>query len=399
MANVDVDAIVRQVLASMGTAPASSCGNCAPTSGMAKVAMLTGEKQIEIKEFPIPQVGDDEILVKVEGCGICGTDVHEWKKDPFGLIPVVLGHEGTGEVIAIGKNIKCDTVGKPLAVGDKIVTSVMTCGECDMCQLHPELVNLCDGQGIYGLIQDSDRYHLNGWFATHLLIRPGATFFNVTGMTLDQRMLLELAAVSTHAVIRSQKLGILDFDSKVIIQGCGPVGLMTIACVKAAGINHIIAIDGNAARLEMAKKMGAKTTINFKDVPTLEGRLEIVKSLTGNLGADWAFQCTGVPQAASDVYKYIRRGGGLCEMGFFVDNGECSINPHADICKKELIVTGSWDYSHMDYPKTMAFMKQAKEMGIPLEELITHRYPLCQMNEAMETNVAQKGIKIAYVAE
>lgn len=397
MANVDVEAIVRQVLASMGTAPSSGTGRT--PSGMAQVAMLTGERKIEVKEFPIPTPGDDEILVKVEGCGICGTDVHEWKKDPFGLIPVVLGHEGSGEIIAMGKNVKCDTVGKPLKVGDKVVTSVMTCGECDMCRLHPELVNLCDGQGIYGLIPDSDQYHLNGWFSSHLLIRPGATIFNVNGMSLDERLLLEPAAVATHAIIRSQKFGILDFDSKVLIQGCGPIGLVVTACCKAAGFNHIIAVDGNASRLEMAKKMGAKTTINFKDVPKLEDRIEIVKSLTGNLGADWAFQCTGVPQAASDVYKYIRRGGGLCEMGFFVDNGECSINPHADICKKELIVTGSWDYSHMDYPKTMAFMRQAKEMGIPIHELITHRFPLSQMNEAMEVNVAQKGIKIAYIAD
>lgn len=397
MANVDVDAIVRQVLASMGTAPSS--GNGHVPAGMAQVAMLTGERKIEVKQFPIPTPGDDEILVKVEGCGICGTDVHEWKKDPFGLIPVVLGHEGSGEIIAMGKNVKTDTIGKPLKVGDKIVTSVMTCGECDMCLLHPELVNLCDGQGIYGLIQDSEQYHLNGWFASHLLIRPGATVFNVNGMSLDERLLLEPAAVATHAIIRSQKFGILDFDSKVLIQGCGPIGLVVTACCKAAGFNHIIAIDGNESRLALAKEMGAKTTINFKDVPKLEDRIEIVKSLTGNLGADWAFQCTGVPQAASDVYKYIRRGGGLCEMGFFVDNGECSINPHADICKKELIVTGSWDYSHMDYPKTMAFMRQAKEMGIPLQKLITHRFPLSQMNEAMEVNVAQKGVKIAYIAD
>ena len=397
MANVDVEAIVRQVLASMNTAPSSGTGGV--PSGMARVAMLTGERKIEVREFPIPTPGDDEILVKVEGCGICGTDVHEWKKDPFGLIPVVLGHEGSGEIIALGKNVKTDTVGKPLKVGDKIVTSVMTCGECDMCRLHPELVNLCDGQGIYGLIPDSDRYHLNGWFASHLLIRPGATVFNVNGMTLDERLLLEPAAVATHAIIRSQKFGILDFDSKVLIQGCGPIGLVVTACCKAAGFNHIIAVDGNASRLEMAKRMGAKTAINFKDVPELKDRIEIVRSLTGNLGADWAFQCTGVPQAASDVYKYIRRGGVVCEMGFVVDNGECSINPHADICKKELIVTGSWDYSHMDYPKTMAFMRQAKEMGIPIHELITHRFPLSQMNEAMEVNVAQKGIKIAYIAD
>ena len=69
---------------------------------MAKVAMLVGKKEIEIREFPLPEVGPNDVLVKVEGCGVCGTDVHEWKGDPFGLIPVVLGHEGTGEVVALG---------------------------------------------------------------------------------------------------------------------------------------------------------------------------------------------------------------------------------------------------------------------------------------------------------
>lgn len=90
-----IETIVRSVLSQMGTG--------APSSGMARVAMLTAAKHFEVKEFPIPQPGDDEILVKVEGCGVCGTDVHEWKGDPFGYIPLVLGHEGTGEVVALGK--------------------------------------------------------------------------------------------------------------------------------------------------------------------------------------------------------------------------------------------------------------------------------------------------------
>ncbi len=76
--------------------------------------MMTERKHFEIQEYPIPEVGDDDILVKVEGCGVCGTDAHEYKNDPFGLIPVVLGHEGTGEIVAMGKNVKIDTAGKPV---------------------------------------------------------------------------------------------------------------------------------------------------------------------------------------------------------------------------------------------------------------------------------------------
>lgn len=393
-----VESIVRQVLTQMGGASAPKKAAGIPAT--ARVAMLTGPKTIEVKEFPMPQVGDNDILVKVEGCGVCGTDVHEWKGDPFGLAPVVLGHEGTGEIVALGKNIKCDTAGKPLKVGDKLVTSVISCGECGICRLHPGTTNLCDNQGIFGLISDSPDKHLNGWFATHLLISgKGATYFEVNDLNLKERMLLELACVCVHALGRGNGTGLLNFGSKVLIQGCGPVGLMMIAVLRAAGINHLIAVDGSASRLEMAKKLGVKTVINFREADTLEKRVAAVKAVTNGMGADFAYQCTGAPLAAADIYSYIRRGGGLCEMGFFVNNGECTINPHFALCNKEINLVGSWDYSASDYPTTIAFLKQAREMKIPIEDLITHSFPLDKLNEAMEVNVSQKGIKIAYVAE
>ncbi|MBQ3588834.1 MAG: alcohol dehydrogenase catalytic domain-containing protein, partial [Clostridia bacterium] len=122
-----VESIVRKILGELDT---SSIKKSPSVGATAKVAMLTAPKKIEVKEFPIPTVGDNDILVKVEGCGVCGTDVHEWKGDPFGIIPVTLGHEGTGEIVALGKNIKADTAGNPIKVGDKIVTSVISCGEC-----------------------------------------------------------------------------------------------------------------------------------------------------------------------------------------------------------------------------------------------------------------------------
>ncbi len=391
-----IESIVRSVIGNMSGTGASA----ASVPQTARVAMLTEKQNIQVKEFPIPALQDDDILVKVEGCGVCGTDVHEWRGDPFGLIPVVLGHEGTGEVIALGKNVHCDTAGKPLKVGDKIVTSVISCGECGICRLHPGNTNLCDKQGVFGLIGHNDAQPLNGWFASHLLIRAkGATYFRVNDLNLNQRMLLELACVCVHAYNRGNSTGLLNFNSRVLIQGLGPVGLMMIAVLRAAGINHIIAIDGTPKRLEMAKKFGAKTCINFREADTLDKRLEIVRSVTDGMGADFAYQCTGAPAAAADVYSYIRRGGGLCEMGFFVNNGEFSINPHFAMCNKEINLVGSWDYSAEDYPTTMAFLRQAEEMKIPIEELITHSYPLDRLNEAMEMNVSQQGIKICYRAE
>lgn len=410
--NEQLESIVRKVLGEMTGSKSADNGGCTPSChGLchgtcevpktAKVSMLTAPRKMEIKEFPIPtELQDDDILVRVEGAGICGTDVHEWKGDPFGLIPVVLGHEGTGEVIALGKNVKKDTAGNPIKVGDKIVTSVISCGDCYICRMHPGNTNLCDKQGVFGLIGHKEEQPLNGWFATHMLIRdPGATFFVVNDLDLKERMLLELSCVCVHAYNRAVSTGLMNFNSKVLVQGLGPVGLVMTAVLRAAGINHIIAIDGTPMRLEMAKKLGAKTVISFKEVGTLEERVAMVKKAANGVGADFAFQCTGAPAAAKDIYEYIRRGGGMCEMGFFVNNGTYEINPHFTMCNKEINLVGSWDYSAEDYPTTMAFLRQCREMNIPIKDLITHTFPLEQMNEAMETNVAQKGIKICYVAD
>ena len=391
-----VESIVRKILGEMGSSARPSCAGKIPKT--AKVAMLTATKKIEVKEFPIPALNDDDILVKVEGCGVCGTDVHEWRADPFGIIPVTLGHEGTGEIDYLGKNIKTDTSGKPIKVGDKLVTSVISCGECHVCRNHPANTNLCDKQGVFGLIPHSDANPFTGWFAEYLLIRgKGSTYFVVNDLDLKERMILELACVCVHALKRANTTGLINFNSKVLIQGLGPVGLTMISVLRAAGINHIIAIDGTPKRLEMAKKLGVKTVINFKEVPTLEERVKLVKSVANGVGADFAFQCTGAPAAAKDIFEYIRRGGGLCEMGFFVNNGEYNVNPHFAMCNKVLNLVGSWDYSADDYPTTMAFLRQAREMNIPIKDLITHEFPLDKLNEAMEVNVSQQGIKICYV--
>ena len=390
-----VENIVRQILGEMGGKKQS-----AGVPKTAKVATLTAPKRIEVKEYPVPALNDDDILVKVEGCGVCGTDVHEWKGDPFGIIPVTLGHEGTGEIVYLGKYIKKDTAGNPIHVGDKIVTSVISCGDCYVCRNQPANTNLCDKQGVFGLIPHSDAQPLTGWFSTHLLIRgKGATYFVVNDLDLQERMLLELSCVCVHALKRANQTGLINFNSKVLVQGLGPVGLVMISVLRAAGVNHIIAIDGTPKRLDMARKLGAKTVINFKETTTLEGRVKIVKQAANGVGADFAFQCTGAPAAAKDIYEYIRRGGGMCEMGFFVNNGEYSVNPHFAMCNKEITIVGSWDYSADDYPTTMAFLRQAREMKIPVKELITHSFPLDKLNEAMEVNIRQEGIKICYVAQ
>ena len=113
--------------------------------------------------------------------------------------------------------------------------------------------------------------------------------------------------------------------------------------------------------------------------------------------ADFGFQCTGAPGGHSNIYKFIRNGGGLCELGFFVNGGDATINPHFDICSKELTMVGSWVYTLRDYATTFDFLKRAKAIGIPMSKLITHRYPLEEINEALKTNLKMEGLKIAII--
>lgn len=376
----------------MQTAP--SAPSIIPTT--ARAAVLTGPQRIEPREFSIPALRAGELLVKVEGCGICGTDVHEYKRDPFKLIPVVLGHEGTGEIVALGTPGLKDFEGRPLAVGDKIVTSVLVPDDCPFTHRHPARANLSDGLGVYGLFPDSESHHLNGFFATHLVVRADSTVFQVNGMSVKERILIEPLAVTVHALQRAKTTGLLDFASVVLVQGCGPIGLMMIATLHAQGIARIVAVDSVDQRLAMARRMGAAVTLNIKELGAA-GVADAVRAETGGFGADFAFQCTGVPAAAASIFKFIRRGGGLCEVGFFMDNGECSINPHEDLCKKEITLVGSWVYTAQEYPVAIAMIRHLKRIGLPLEELVTHVFPLEKINEAMAANIGLEGIKIAVV--
>jgi len=397
MNNMEIEQIVKQVIAGMQgqtTAPKKAAG---PVPKTARVAMLTGIEKFELQEHPLPEIGDDDILVKVEGCGVCGTDAHEYKRDPFGLIPVVLGHEGTGEVVKIGKNVTKDSAGKPLGIGDKVVSCMIFRDNPDITMFDLNKQNV-GGADVYGLLPD-DNMHFKGWFADYIVITKGSTIFNVSDLDLDSRILIEPCAVLIHAVERAKTTGILRFNSRVVVQGCGPIGLICIAVLRTMGIENITAVDGEEKRLEFAKRMGADKTVNFKNHKGIEALASAVEDSFGGYLADFAFQCTGSPVAHSNIYKFIRNGGGLCELGFFINGGDATINPHFDLCAKEITLVGSWVYTLRDYATTFDFLKRANAIGLPIKELITHKYPLEKINDAFITNVKMEGLKIAVVNE
>ena len=396
--SANIEQIVKQVLAQMNTGTVSTPRQSSTQiPKKARVAMLTKLEHFDVREFPIPEVGDDDILVRVEGCGVCGTDAHEFKRDPFGLIPVALGHEGTGEIVKMGKNVTKDSAGKPLKVGDKVVTCMIFKDNPDITMYDLNKQNV-GGADVYGLLPDDDT-HLNGWFSDYIFIRGGSTVFNVSDLDLDSRILIEPCAVLVHAVERAKTTGILRFNSRVVVQGCGPIGLICIAVLRTLGVEHIVAVDGNEKRLAFAKEMGTDKSVNFKDFKGIEELAKGVYDAFDGHYADFAFQCTGSPQGHSNIYKFIRNGGGLCELGFFINGGDATINPHFDICSKEITTVGSWVYTLRDYATTFDFLKRSQAIGLPIKKLITHKFSLDNINEAFVTNLKQEGLKIAIVNE
>ncbi len=393
----DIEKIVKQVIGELNTGAEHTPGKTNSIPKTARVAMLTSLENFDIKEFPVPAIGDDDVLVKVEGCGVCGTDAHEFKRDPFGLMPVALGHEGTGEIVAMGKNVKKDSAGKDLHVGDKVVSCMIFKDNPDITMFDLNKQNV-GGADVYGLLPDDD-IHLNGWFSDYILIRGGSTIFNVSDLNLDLRILIEPAAVLIHAVERAKTTGILRFNSRVVVQGCGPIGLLCIAVLRTMGVENIVAVDGEDKRLEFAKLMGAERSVNFKNYKGIEALTKAVEDAFDGHPADFGFQCTGSPIAHANIYKFIRNGGGLCELGFFINGGDATINPHFDICAKEITTVGSWVYTLRDYATTFDFLKRAKGIGLPIEKLITHRFPLEKINDALKTNLSMQGLKIAIVNE
>jgi L-iditol 2-dehydrogenase len=382
-----IEAIVREVITGV------TGGHQVP---IARAAVLTAKETLIVREFPLRPIRSDEILIKVEGCGICGTDIHCYKNDPFNLCPVVLGHEGTGEVVEVGADWKIDSVGKPIRVGDKVVTSLMeTSDSCMIAKYNPLKANLCDDIRIYGLLPDEPDNHLNGYFGEYVIVRPGSSIFVINDMSLKLRVLIEPATVVCHALERAKKCGVnLNFRSRVIVQGCGPIGLLMVAVLRTYGVNNIIAIDGDNSRLAMAQRLGADHAINYKDYQNSNGVAARVGELTKGFGAHFAFQVTGVPQAASALFRYVRRGGAICEVGHFVDAGTATFNPHEDICKKEITYLGSWAYGSWEYPNAYHFLQRAAHIGLPVEELVTHHYPLSRIDEAFRANIRQEGIKL-----
>lgn len=356
----------------------------------ARIAVQSAPLAITTAEVPVPALAPDQALVRVDGCGICGTDVAQYTRDPFGLLPAHLGHEGTGTIVALGPLLTHDWTGQPLAVGDQVVTGPSFCGTCHACVATPESPELCEASRIHGLIGAEEGF-LQGWFGEYVVIGGRDAIFRVTGLSLEHRLLVEPAAVVSHALQRAKRITDISHRTTVVVQGAGPIGLVLTALLCTTGVSQIVVVDPVADRLDLARRLGAAHVVEAGDA---EATREAIAAITGGLGADLVFQCTGSPSAASAAWAFARRGGAIVEVGSFADAGEGTYNPHRDVCHKQVTLTGSWTYSAHDWALAVAFLRESMVRELPLADLITHRYDIDSLESAMQTCVDRTGVKV-----
>ena len=353
--------------------------------------------KVEIRSFPRSPVPPDGLIVKILQCGVCGSDKHMLAghlKLPF---PIVPGHELVGEVVEIGPqaNDTLFAIGGPLKEGDLVTVtpSSKVCGKCWFCVNVPTRPTLCTSRLVYGFRGVAEPPHVWGAFAEYMYVHGRSWVYKLPAdISRDRAMLAEPMAIALRGVEKAYTPGMptmregLGVARSCVVVGVGPIGLMTVTALKYVGAGPIVAIAFQADRLEMAKVLGADVIINGKELPEAE-RLDMIRSLTEGVGADVVFETAGVPVAFAEALQIARRGGKVIELGHYTDPGSVAIHPHL-ICNKDLDVHGSWSTPPIEFRSALTVLQNAQG---PLEKLITHRYPLDDIAEAIDS-VGKEGV-------
>lgn len=350
--------------------------------GLSKAAVVRAfAAPIQIEDVPIPQeLEPGAILTRVETCSICGTDVHLWQGSLATKVelPVILGHEMVGRILAFGVGAQTDSVGQPLRVGDRITWTHTSCGSCFFCTVAQQ-PTLCANTRRY-MYERMDRFpYLLGGFAEYGYVLPDAGRIRVPENVPNELASLSSCALRTvmNAFDVLEGIGTTDV---VVIQGAGPLGLLATAVAKIAGARRVVVIGAPDTRLAIAAEFGADETPSIERVSP-EERNERVKSLTDGRGADIVMEFTGHPQAFHEGLELIRRGGRYVVVGQ-LGSGTTTIKPSL-IVSKQLRILGSLSGRGKAYWKALDFIS-AHRSDIPFERMISNRYRLDEVNVALE---------------
>ena len=347
-----------------------------------KAAVFFGPgKPFEIREITLPEVEPDAVVVRVSLANVCGSDLHFWRGDAPLRLPEdgwIFGHEMTGRVAALGRNVKTDSLGRPLREGDRVAYSYFyPCGRCYVC-LNKEPAN-CPAK-IERPRGPAEFPHFHGAFAQYYYLRPGGSLFKVPDELSDE--LVSPVNCALSQVIFGLRQAGLGFGDSVVIQGAGGLGLQAAAVAKDMGAATVIVVDQIAGRLELARAFGADHTINLKDVPERKERVNLVRKYTGGAGADVACDFVGFPQVIPEGIEMLRAGGTYLEIGTISRGAKVELEPATLVWGAKKIV-GVIMYDANVIPRALDFLTRNRTRW-PFDKLVSHKYPLEQINTAFK---------------
>ncbi|GGG84964.1 alcohol dehydrogenase [Salipiger pallidus] len=339
-----------------------------------KAAVLTAPNEISLDDIVAPVVSPGDVLIRVKAATICGTDIriYRGKKTAGVRYPSVLGHEFAGEVIDGGGH-------EGLKAGDRVgLCPFIACGECHLCKTGHE--NLCTSGTAVG-------YEIDGAFAEAIRIpaqavRAGNLRHLPDHMSYDEAALVE----PLSCVLNGQnKVGVSSADT-VVILGAGPIGLLHTYLARLRGAARIIVSDPNQHRRDAALAAGANAVVD----PRSDDVTARVLEETGGRGADVVICAIGVPALARQATDLAAFGGRISLFAGFSKGESAEMDVNA-IHYRELTVTGAFGLSRKDYDRAFDMVASGQ---LDLGPLITHRYPLAEIGEALATAEAGEAIKV-----
>lgn len=360
-------------------------------------AILTGPKKIEIKKIPLPRIPDDGMLLKMEMCGVCGTDVHFYlgASPPEGktTYPTVLGHEIVGTIEEVGKrsNESMKISEGKLQKGDRVaIFGAILCDKCWGCR-HFGNVNHLDCIGGKGY----------GGYSDYILLQPNSSLWKLPDdLPFEVAVLADPLAIGVRAVeeiLSLNTLGnnaFLPYRGTVVVQGSGAVGVLAAAACRIAGAGKVIMTGSPASRLKIAEDLGVvDCTIDIKKVGLKDRINSVLKMTSGGYGADVVIEAAGVPEAFLEGLKMVRKGGSFIEMGNFLDVGRpIQINVCKDLCYKDFNLHTIWCPSPRQFEKAIDLLVNNRHR-YPFEKIVTHKFKVADAAKALETAAKEECLK------
>jgi D-arabinose 1-dehydrogenase-like Zn-dependent alcohol dehydrogenase len=345
-------------------------------------AWLGHGKGFEIREYPVPDPAPGAVVIRVALANICGSDMHYWKGElDFARrgrpLPLNTGHEHTGRVAKLGAGVTVDSAGQPLREGDRVIYRYFTpCGRCRPC-LRRQFKSCPTRQANWNVTCDVWP-HFQGGYGQYFYLGPGHALFRLPDAITDPMAAgINCAFTQVYAAL---EIAGLRLGQTVVIQGAGGLGVYACAVAREMGAGRIVVIDGVDERLALARAFGADAVVDLREFPTKAARIERVLGLTDGWGGDVVLELVGNPGVVDEGLRMTALEGTYLEIGNINVGWEATFDPAWILFGNRRII-GVAHYEAEQLKGALDLMLRTRTR-YPYERILSHTFPLEQINEA-----------------